>query len=155
MQEKIKSDTQDLTTSNRFSVLARENSSDFQQLSLTIDVQEQSSTRKETTSLRENKTTLNNDKKSDKPNKDLSIRNSNSSKKFSSKKEMKDKKFRTSRDVTVILDDSIINDVKGWERTDDLNKIVVNCFCGATTSQKKWHVKRTTEKNPFHFTLRY
>ena len=85
MQEKIKSDTQDLTTSNRFSVLARENSSDFQQLSLSIDVQEQSSTRKETTSLRENKTTLNNDKKSDKPNKDLSIRNSNSSKKFSSK----------------------------------------------------------------------
>ena len=40
-QEKIKSSTQDLTTSNRFSVLATENASDFQPPSLTIDLQEQ------------------------------------------------------------------------------------------------------------------
>ena len=52
-QERIKSNTQELTTSNRFSVLARENASDFQPPSLTIDLQEQSCTRKETTSLRE------------------------------------------------------------------------------------------------------
>ena len=71
-QEKIKSNTQDLTTSNRFSVLARENASDFQPPSLTIDLQEQSCTRKETTSLPENTATPNNDKKSDKPHKDLS-----------------------------------------------------------------------------------
>ena len=50
-QEKIKSNTQDLTTSNRFSVLARENASDLQPPSLTIDLQEQSCTRKETTSI--------------------------------------------------------------------------------------------------------
>ena len=46
-QEKIKSNTQDLTTSNRFSVLARENVSDFQPPSLTIDLQEQLCIRKE------------------------------------------------------------------------------------------------------------
>ena len=46
-QEKIKSNTQDLTTSNRFSVLTRENVSDFQPPSLTIDLQEQLCIRKE------------------------------------------------------------------------------------------------------------
>ena len=56
-QEKIKSKTQDLTTANRFLVLARENASDFQPPSSTIDLQEQSCTRKETTSLRENMVT--------------------------------------------------------------------------------------------------
>ena len=142
-QEKIKSNTQDLTTSNRFPVLTRENASDFQPTSLTIDLQEQSCTRKETRSLRENTPTPNKNKKSDKQNKDLSKRNSNSSRKISSKKKMKDKKIRKSRDVTVILSDSIIKDVKGWELTDDSNKIVVKSFRGATTSQIKWH-----EQNP-------
>ena len=60
-----KSNTQDLTISNRFSVLARENASDLQPPSLNIDLQEQSCTRKETTSLRENTLTPNNDKESD------------------------------------------------------------------------------------------
>ena len=76
-------------------------------------------------------------KKSDKPNKDLSKRNSNSSRKISSKKKMRGKKFRKSRDVAVILGDSIIKDVQGWELTDDSNKVVVKCFRGATTSQMK------------------
>ena len=80
---------------------------------LTIDLQEQSCTRKETTLLSENTATPNNDKKSDKPKKDLSKRNINSSRKTSNKKEMKDKKFRKSRDVTVILGDSIIKDMEG------------------------------------------
>ena len=61
-QEKIKNNTQDFTTSNRFSVLATENASDFQLPSLTIDLQERSCTRKQTTSLRENTATPNNDK---------------------------------------------------------------------------------------------
>ena len=126
--EKIKSNTHDLTTSNRFSVLARENTSDFQPPSWTIDLQEQSCTRDETTSLRENTATPNNDKRSDKPNKDLSKRNSNSSRKIHSKKEMKDEKIRKSRDVAVILGDSIIKDVKGWKLTDDSNKVVVKSF---------------------------
>ena len=110
---------------------------------MTIDLQEQSCTRKETRSLRENTPTPNKNKKSDKQNKDLSKRNSNSSRKISSKKKMKDKKIRKSRDVTVILSDSIIKDVKGWELTYDSNKIVVKSFRGATTSQIKWH-----EQNP-------
>ena len=50
---------------------------------------------------------------------------------------MKDKKFRKSRDITVILGDSIIKDVKGWELMDNLNKVVVKSFDGATTSQMK------------------
>ena len=75
---------------------------------LDIDLQEQSCTRKETTSLRKNMATPNDDKKSDKPNKDLSKRNSDISRKISSKKEKKDKIFRKSRDVAVILGDSII-----------------------------------------------
>ena len=119
---------------------------------MTIDLQEQPCTRKET-SLRENTAIHNKDKKSNKPNKDLSKRNSNSSRKINSKKEMKEKKFRKSRDVTVILGDSIIKDVKGWELTDDSNKAVVKSFRGDTTSQMKWHVKQTTEQNPKNIIL--
>ena len=59
---------------------------------LTIDLEEQSCTRKETTSLRENTATLNNDNKSDKVNKDFSETNSDSSRKIISEKKMKDKK---------------------------------------------------------------
>ena len=66
---------------------------------------------------------------------------------------MKDKKNRKSRDVTVILGDSIIKDVKGWELTDNSNKVVVKSFRGATTSQMKWHVKPTTEQNPKNIIL--
>ena len=51
-----------MTTANRFSILARENASDFQPPSSTKDLQEQSYTRKETTSLRKNTATPNNDK---------------------------------------------------------------------------------------------
>ena len=60
---------------------------------------------------------------------------------------MKDKKFRQSRHVTVILGDSIIKNVKGYELADESNK-VVDSFRGATTNQMKWHVKPTTEQNP-------
>ena len=63
---------------------------------------------------------------------------------------MKDKK---SRDITVILGNSIIKEVKGWELTDDSNKVVVKSFRGATTSQTKWHVKSTTEQNPKNIIL--
>ena len=43
----------------------------MQPTSLTIDLEEQSCTRKETISLRENTAILNNDNKSDKANKDF------------------------------------------------------------------------------------
>ena len=73
-----------------------------------------------------------NDKNPDKPNKDISNRNSNSSRKISSKKEMKQKKFRKSSDVTVILGDSIFKDVKVWDLTDESNKVAVESFIGST-----------------------
>ena len=66
---------------------------------------------------------------------------------------MKDKKFRKFKDVTVILGDSIIKDVKGWELTDDSNKFVVKSFRVATTSPMKWHVKPITEQNPKNIIL--
>ena len=56
-------------------------------------------------------------------------------KKLVVKKYMKDEKFRQSKDVTVILGDSIIKDVKVWELTDESNKAVVKYFRQATTSQ--------------------
>ena len=61
---------------------------------------------------------------------------------------MKDKKFTKSRDVTVILGDTIIKDVKDWELKNDSNKVVIKSFHGATTSQMKWHVKPTADQNP-------
>ena len=61
---------------------------------------------------------------------------------------MKDKKIRQFSDVTVILDDSLIKDVKGWHFIDESNKVVVKSFHGVTISQMKWHVKPTTEQNP-------
>ena len=111
--EKIKSNTPDLTTANEFSVLARENISTLQPPSLTIHLQEQSCIRKKATPLRQNMVTPNNDKKSEKQNKCLSKRKNDSSRKISNKKEMEDKNFRKSRNVTIILGDSVIKDVKG------------------------------------------
>ena len=89
----------------------------MQPTSLTIDLEEQSCTRKETISLRENTATLNNDNKSDKANKDFSETNSDSSRKIISKKKMKDKKTIHSKDVVVILGDSIIKGEKDWKLT--------------------------------------
>ena len=92
---------------------------------------------KMTTLLRENKPTPNNDKKSNKLKKDLSKGNSDSSRRISSKNEVKDKTFRQSRDLTEILGDSIMKDVKDWELTDASDKVAVKFFRGATTSQMK------------------
>ena len=41
---------------------------------------------------------------------------------------MKNKKLVESRDVTVILSDSIMKNVKGWELTNKSNKVVVKSF---------------------------
>ena len=43
--------------------------------------------------------------------------------------------------------------MKGWELTDDSNKVVVKSFRGAITSQMKWHVKPTAEQNPKNIIL--
>ena len=89
----------------------------MQPTSLTIDLEEQSCTRKETISLRENTAILNNDNKSDKANKDFSETNSDSSRKIIGKKKMNDKKTIQSKGVAVILGDSIIKREKDWKLT--------------------------------------
>ena len=63
---------------------------------------------------------------------------------------MKDKKNRKSRDVTIILGDSIIKDAKAWELTDESNKVVVKSFRGATKTK---HLKPSTEQNPENIIL--
>ena len=69
---------------------------------------------------------------------------------------MKNKKLVQSRDVTVILSDSIIKNVKGWELTNKSYKVVVKPFRRATTSQMKWHVKEYgIRSKKYYFALRY
>ena len=48
---------------------------------------------------------------------------------------MKDKKFGQPRNVTIILDDSIIKNAKVWELTDEPNKVIVKSFLGVIISQ--------------------
>ena len=69
---------------------------------------------------------------------------------------MKNKKLVESRDVTVILSDSIMKNVKGWELTNKSNKVVVKSFRQATTSQMKWHVKEYgIRSKKYYFALQY
>ena len=71
---------------------------------------------------------------------------------------MKDKKNRKSRDVTIILGDSIIKDAKAWELTDESNKVVVKSFRGATKTKyqnQAFKTKYGTNSRKYHFTLRY
>ena len=56
-------------------------------------------------------------------------------------------------DVTVILGNSIIKDVNGWELTDNSNKVFVKSFRGATTSQMKSQVNPTTEQVSFYIAV--
>ena len=72
------SSTKDLITSNRLSVLTRENALDLPPPFSTIYLEEQLCNRKDTTPLNKSKATCNNDKKFHKPNKDLSKGNTNS-----------------------------------------------------------------------------
>ena len=58
---------------------------------------------------------------------------------------MKDEEFRQFRDVTIILGDSIIKNVKGLQLTDEPNKVVLKSFRGATTGHGT--NKSTTEQN--------
>ena len=95
-------------TSNRFSVIARENTPDLPPPLPRYTKKKQSCPRKDKTLLHESKTTPNTGKKSDVTNKDLAKKNSSSSKTNSSKKVVKDRKCRQPRDVTVILGESMV-----------------------------------------------
>ena len=70
---------------------------------------------------------------------------------------MKDKKTTKSRDVKVILGDSIIKDVKGWELTNDSNKVVVNFFPWSHHQSNEMACKTNyrAKSKKYHFTLRY
>ena len=50
--------------------------------------------------------------------------------------------------VIVILRDSMVKDLKGWEFSNDKQKVGVKPFRGAKTSHMHWHAKPTIEKNP-------
>ena len=54
----------------------------------------------------------------------------------------------TTKKVTVLIGDSIIKDIKGWEITDRKNKIVVRYFLGAKTNDMKSCVVPTIKQNP-------
>ena len=99
---------------------------------------------------RDNIITQKHRKKSDKPikiyQKGIAIAAENSI----GKRRWKIKKIRKSRDVTIILGDSIIKDAKAWELTDESNKVVVKSFRGATKTK---HLKPSTEQNPENIIL--
>ena len=59
-----------------------------------------------------------------------------------------DKQNRKERKVTVILGDSMIKDLRGWNLSDDQNHVVVKTFRGARTRHMKWYAKPTIEEKP-------
>ena len=50
--------------------------------------------------------------------------------------------------VTVILGDSIVKDMKGWELSYEKNKVVVKHFSGAKTKDMESYIIPTLEQNP-------
>ena len=50
--------------------------------------------------------------------------------------------------VTVILGDSIVKEVKGWELSDEKNKVVTKQFSGATTDDMKSYIQPTISNDP-------
>ena len=57
------------------------------------------------------------------------------------------------RPVTVILGDSMVKDLKGWELSDEKAHVVVKSFSRAHTNHMKWHVKPTIEQKPENIIL--
>ena len=50
--------------------------------------------------------------------------------------------------VTVIFGDSIVKEVKGWELSDENNKIITKQFSGATTDDMKSYIQPTISNDP-------
>ena len=48
--------------------------------------------------------------------------------------------------ITVILGDSMVKDLKGWELSNDKQKVIVKSFRGAKMRRLYWHAKPTIEK---------
>ena len=68
-------------------------------------------------------------------------------------KKTKEKKSQSERPVTVILGDSMVKGLKGWELSDQSNHVVVKSFRGAKDYQMKWYIKPTIEQNPQNIIL--
>ena len=54
----------------------------------------------------------------------------------------------STKKVTVLVGDSIVKDVKGWEISDRENKFVVRLFPGAKTDDMKSYVVPTIKQKP-------
>ena len=50
--------------------------------------------------------------------------------------------------VTVILGDSLVKDIKGWELSDEINKVGTKNFSGANTTDMKSYLLPTKSRNP-------
>ena len=52
------------------------------------------------------------------------------------------------KECTVVLGDSMVKGIKGWEISDKDHKVVVKTFSRASTNDMKSYVKPTLERNP-------
>ena len=57
--------------------------------------------------------------------------------------------------VTVILGYSVVKEVKGWESSDENNKVVTKQFRGATTDDIKSYIQLTISNDPECIVLHY
>ena len=98
-----------------------------------------------------NETNTNLNETVDNITKNLQVGHRKSKSKFESSKTSNIKKNRArgqKKPVTVILGDSMVRDMKGWELSNKNHHVVVKTFRGVNTSKMKWHVKPTIEENP-------
>ena len=57
------------------------------------------------------------------------------------------------KNVSVIIGDSIIKDIKGWELSNELEKFVFKFFGGATTKDMESYIQPTIERAPSNVIL--
>ena len=77
----------------------------------------------------------------------IQIDDSNSNHRTTSYKKSNEIPRKNKLPVTVILRDSIVNDVKGWKLSDEKKKIVVKHFSGAKTKDMESYIIPTLEQN--------
>ena len=65
----------------------------------------------------------------------------------------KKKKTQKKLPVTVILGDSLVKDIKGWELSDESNKVGIKHFSGANTTDMKSYLFPTKSRNPENVVL--
>ena len=76
-------------------------------------------------------------------------RKQNTQKRAYKRDEIKQKnKTQKKLPVTVILGNSLVKDIKGWELSDEINKVVTKHFSGANTTDMKSYLLPTKSRNP-------